>query len=69
MIKLPNVDKIGFKAAYRSDEAAKARRHGYTKQFDICQSCSYSNADNMGFKIKLDKLRRQKAAEPRKVAA
>jgi MoaA/NifB/PqqE/SkfB family radical SAM enzyme len=70
MIKLPNVDKIGFKAAYRSDEAARARRHGYTKQFSICQSCSYSNADNMGFKIKLNKLRRKRAvAAPDSVAA
>jgi MoaA/NifB/PqqE/SkfB family radical SAM enzyme len=69
MIKLPNVDKVGFKKAYLSDEAAKARRHGYTKQFEICQSCSYSNADNMGFKIKLDKLRAKRAAEPGKVAA
>ena len=69
MIKLPNVDKVGFKQAYLSDEAAKARRHGYTKQFDICQSCSYSNADNMGFKIKLNKLRRQRAAALQSKAA
>jgi MoaA/NifB/PqqE/SkfB family radical SAM enzyme len=58
MIKLPNVDEVGFLKAYMSDEAARARRNGYTKTFEICQSCSYSNADNMGFKIKLNKLRR-----------
>ena len=69
MIKLPNVDKVGFIAAYRSDEAAKARRHGYTKSFSICQSCSYSNADNMGFKLKLKDRRKAAAAEPEKVAA
>lgn len=64
VIKLPNVDKVGFRAAYMSDEAAGARRTGFTKQFSICQNCSYSNADNMGFKIKLAKLRKQRAAEP-----
>jgi MoaA/NifB/PqqE/SkfB family radical SAM enzyme len=59
MIKLPNVDKVGFVKAYLSDEAARARRNGYTKSFSICQSCSYSNADNMGFKVDLRKRRRR----------
>lgn len=69
MIKLPNVDEVGFLQAYLSDEAARARRAGYTKTFEICKSCSYSNADNMGFKIKLNKLRQQDAATKQAEAA
>ncbi|MDQ0467055.1 radical SAM/SPASM domain-containing protein [Labrys wisconsinensis] len=59
VIKLPSVDKVGFIKAYLSDEATRARRTGYTKSFSICQSCSYSNADNMGFKIDFRKRRRR----------
>jgi len=55
MIKLPNVLDNGFMQAYLSDEAVKARQAGYLKKFEICQGCSYGNAENMGFKIKLDK--------------
>ena len=62
VIKLPNVDKVGFVDAYRSDEAARARRNGYTKSFSICQNCSYSNADNMGFKLDLRKRRQSRAS-------
>jgi MoaA/NifB/PqqE/SkfB family radical SAM enzyme len=68
MIKLPNVDKVGFVNAYLSDEAARARRNGYTKSFSICQSCSYSNADNMGFKVDLRKRRRRAPLAPAKAA-
>jgi MoaA/NifB/PqqE/SkfB family radical SAM enzyme len=57
MIKLPNVDAGGFVAAFRSDQAARARRKGFAKQFDICKSCSYSNADTMGFNINLRRQR------------
>jgi MoaA/NifB/PqqE/SkfB family radical SAM enzyme len=53
MVKLPNVVEQGFTKAYMSDEAARARRDGYAKRFDICQNCSYSTADNMGFTIDL----------------
>jgi|SRR3954465_11266375 MoaA/NifB/PqqE/SkfB family radical SAM enzyme len=53
MIELPNVDEHGFVAAFRSDRAARARRKGFAKQFDICKSCSYSNADTLGFKVNL----------------
>ncbi len=53
MIQLPNIEKEGFLKAYRSKEAAQARRKGFLKQFDICKGCSYSNADNMGFKVDL----------------
>lgn len=53
MIQLPNIGEDGFLKAYRSDEAARARKRGYLKQFDICQGCSYSNAENMGIKIDL----------------
>lgn len=53
MVKLPNVLEQGFTKAYMSDEAARARRDGYAKRFDICQNCSYSTADNMGFTIDL----------------
>jgi len=49
VIRLPNVNGQGFLAAYRSDEAARARRDGFAKQHKICQSCSYSNADKLGF--------------------
>jgi MoaA/NifB/PqqE/SkfB family radical SAM enzyme len=51
MIKLPSIDDHGFVAAYRSDVAARARRNGFAKRFDICRSCSYSNADSMGFVV------------------
>ncbi|MGI9372147.1 MAG: radical SAM protein [Hyphomicrobiales bacterium] len=53
MIQLPNLKEDGFLKAYRSDEAASARKKGYLKQFDICKECSYSNAENMGYKINL----------------
>ncbi len=53
MIQLPNLKENGFLAAYRSDDAARARKKGFLKQFDICAECSYSNADNMGYKINL----------------
>jgi MoaA/NifB/PqqE/SkfB family radical SAM enzyme len=51
MIKLPSIDQEGFVSAYRSDAAARARRKGFAKRFAICQSCSYSDADNMGFVV------------------
>jgi MoaA/NifB/PqqE/SkfB family radical SAM enzyme len=69
VIKLPNIESQGFVKAYLSDEAARARRNGYTKSFSICQNCSYSNADNMGFKLDLRKRRRKAAAVPAPVAA
>jgi MoaA/NifB/PqqE/SkfB family radical SAM enzyme len=53
MIQLPSVEKVGFLKSYRSKEAAQARRKGFLKQFDICKGCSFSNADNMGFKVDL----------------
>jgi len=53
VIQLPNVKKTGFLSAFRSDEAARARRCGFAKQFKICQSCSYSNADKLGFIVDL----------------
>lgn len=53
MVQLPNIGEGGFLDAYRSDEAARARKKGYLKQFDICKGCSYSNAENMGMKIDL----------------
>jgi MoaA/NifB/PqqE/SkfB family radical SAM enzyme len=62
MIRLPSVDELGFVAAFRSDEAARARRKGFAKQFDICKTCSYSNADTMGFNV--DLRRERKAAQP-----
>ena len=51
MIKLPSIDEHGFVAALRSDTVARARRNGFAKRFDICRSCSYSNADSMGFVV------------------
>ena len=63
MIELPNVLDGGFIQAYRSDKAVKARRAGYRKQFDICQGCSFGNAQNMGFKVRLANV------SPLKVAA
>ncbi|MGF7163102.1 MoaA/NifB/PqqE/SkfB family radical SAM enzyme [Rhodoligotrophos appendicifer] len=53
MVQLPNIGAGGFLDAYRSDEAARARKKGYLKQFEICKGCSYSNAENMGMKIDL----------------
>ncbi|MEM7424677.1 MAG: radical SAM protein [Pseudomonadota bacterium] len=52
MIQLPNVGD-GFISAYRSDEAARARKRGYLKQFDICKGCSLSNAEELGFRVDL----------------
>jgi len=49
VIRLPNVKEKGFLAAYRSDEAARARRNGFAKRYKMCRSCSYSNADKLGF--------------------
>ena len=45
----------GFLAAYRSDEAARARKRGFLKQFGICKTCSFSNAENMGIRRDLKK--------------
>ncbi|WP_262032608.1 SPASM domain-containing protein, partial [Microvirga sp. Mcv34] len=53
VVQLPNVRENGFLAAYRSDEAARVRRNGFAKRYKICQSCSYSNADKLGFVIDL----------------
>jgi len=53
MIRLPSIDRDGFVAAYRSDAAAEARRSGFAKRFAICRSCSYSDADSMGFVVDL----------------
>jgi MoaA/NifB/PqqE/SkfB family radical SAM enzyme len=53
VIRLPNVKEKGFLTAFRSDEAARARRCGFAKQFKICHSCSYSNADKLGFVVDL----------------
>lgn len=55
VIQLPNVEKDGFLAAYRSDEAARARKRGFLKQFGICKTCSFSNAENMGIRRDLKK--------------
>lgn len=56
MVQLPNIGEGGFLRAYLSDDAARARKKGFLKQFDICQGCSYSNAENMGMKIDLKRL-------------
>ena len=53
MVSLPNVDVDGYVAAYRSDAAARARRSGVAKRFKICRSCSYSNAESMGFLVRM----------------
>lgn len=55
MVQLPNIETRGFLQAYLSDTAARARRKGFLKEFEICKGCSYSNAENMGFKIDLVK--------------
>ncbi|UWQ28145.1 radical SAM/SPASM domain-containing protein [Leisingera sp. M523] len=55
VIQLPNVEQDGFLAAYRSDEAAGARKRGFLKQFGICKTCSFSNAENMGIRRDLKK--------------
>jgi MoaA/NifB/PqqE/SkfB family radical SAM enzyme len=55
MVQLPNIAEQGFLKAYLSDEATRARKRGFLKQFAICQGCSYSNAENMGIKIKFRK--------------
>ena len=52
-VEMPNIRDGGFMAAYTSDAAATARRNGYLKRHDICESCSYANAENMGFKVDL----------------
>ena len=53
MVRLPNIADGGFVAALRSDRVARARRDGFLKRFEVCRSCSYSDADNMGFRVKL----------------
>ena len=62
MVQLPNIADTGFMKAYLSKEALKARKQGFLKSFDICQGCSYSNAENLGFKINLNDRRRQEKA-------
>jgi len=64
MVQLPNITQTGFLKAYLSKPALQARKKGYLKQFEICQGCSYSNAENLGFKINLNQRRREaRAAE------
>jgi MoaA/NifB/PqqE/SkfB family radical SAM enzyme len=53
VVELPNVGAGGFLAAYRSKEALRARKRGFLKSFEICEGCSFSNADNMGIKVDL----------------
>ena len=53
MVELPNIGEKGFIAAWMSRPALKARKRGFLKQYEICKGCSYSNADNLGFKINL----------------
>jgi MoaA/NifB/PqqE/SkfB family radical SAM enzyme len=53
MVQLPNIADVGFVAALRSDRVARARRNGFLKRFEVCRSCSYSNAENMGFRVRL----------------
>lgn len=53
VVELPNVDEAGYVAAFRSDAAARARRSGVAKRFDICRACSYSNAESMGFFVRM----------------
>jgi MoaA/NifB/PqqE/SkfB family radical SAM enzyme len=57
MVQLPNIAEVGFKAAYLSQPALEARRKGFLKQFEICKGCSYSNAENLGFKVDLKRGR------------
>jgi MoaA/NifB/PqqE/SkfB family radical SAM enzyme len=53
MIQLPNIGQGGFMKAYLSKEALKARKRGFLKSFEICKGCSFSNAENLGFKVDL----------------
>lgn len=62
VVQLPNVKDQGFVKAYRSDAAARARRDGFSKRFKICQNCSYSNADKLGFVVELAAQRKAAAA-------
>jgi len=65
MVQLPNIASQGFTAAFRSDTAARSRRNGFLKRFEVCQSCSYSNAENMGFRVKLPRPVADRAAVER----
>ncbi|PLX45937.1 MAG: radical SAM protein [Hyphomicrobiales bacterium] len=62
MVQLPNIAESGFMKAYLSKPALRARKKGFLKSFEICQGCSYSNAENLGFKINLNQRRREAAA-------
>jgi MoaA/NifB/PqqE/SkfB family radical SAM enzyme len=53
MVQLPNIEQGGFVGALRSDAVARARRNGFLKRFEVCRSCTYSNAENMGFRVRL----------------
>jgi len=68
MVQLPNIAETGFMNAYLSEEALKARKRGFLKSFEICQGCSYSNAENLGFKINLNARRREAKATEVKAA-
>lgn len=59
MVELPNIAEDGFMKAYLSRPALKARRKGFLKNFSICEGCSYSNAENLGFKVDLRKRRKK----------
>jgi len=53
VVQLPNIREHGFLKAFSSPEALKARKKGFLKGFDLCQGCSYGNAESMGFKVDL----------------
>ena len=55
MIQLPNIEEQGFMKAYHSKEALRARKNGFLKNFEVCQGCSYGNAESLGFKVDLRK--------------
>jgi len=58
MIQLPNIAEHGFMQAYLSKEALRARKNGFLKSFEVCQGCSYGNAESLGFKVNLKKRRK-----------
>lgn len=64
MVELPNIGSGGFLEAYLAPASLRARKRGFLKSFEICKGCSYSNAENMGFKVELRDKRSPSAGSP-----
>jgi len=54
-IKMPNVKDSGLLKQFFSPEAKQARKKGLCKKYKLCQNCSLSQSDFMGWHVEFNK--------------